>query len=169
MANDSPQRALAALVERHCPDTTVLFHTGQQVRAYAVLRTLLRHLTQMHAAWRQHYLLTSKEVGQYKKSVAGFADCWRALTWKPTMWVHWVVCHSGFFMARHRSLFLFSSIPSEKKHQRFKRDIAHSFQGWKVTRPTLAGRAVAHAVALDAVDKGLALQGLRPSKRARLQ
>ena len=88
--------------------------------------------------------------------------------WAPTVWVHWVVAHSGYFLQLYHNLAQFSSVPTERRHQGFKRDLRYSFQGWKISQPSLSNKALAHVLSLDALDKGLQLMGHGPAKKARL-
>ena len=145
---------LIGLVERHATGVTVPF-SGRPFAVHGVLRILLRSF---HRAWQfcgQRSLLTAAEVQEYCATVARFGEAWRALGWKPTVWVHWLVCHSGCLMAHHQSLFLFSSIPSERRHQGFKRDLRHSFMGWKISNPRASAAGYKHALELEALDHGL--------------
>ena len=48
-----------------------------------------------------------------------FAIDWRALQWQPTVWVHWTCVHSGWFAAEYRNLYIFSSIPAERRNVEF--------------------------------------------------
>ena len=162
IGSTSLQNELIALVERHTSGSTVPFH-GRPFSIHGVLRILLRNL---HHAWQfcgQRTPLTTEEAQEYCAIVARFGEAWRALGWKPTVWVHWLVCHSGCLMAHHRSLYLFSSIPSERRHQGFKRDLRHSFMGWKVKNPRASAVGFKHALELEALD-----HGLRELKKSRL-
>ena len=123
------QDALVTLAAHHYPQDTVVLPGGQPAYAHAVLRTLLRAFTNIHNFWRQTDLLNSRQLQEYDTAIVQFGRCWQGLGWKATVWVHWTVAHSGYFMARFRTLALFSSVPTEKRHQTFKKDMRHSFQG----------------------------------------
>ena len=60
-----------------------------------------------------------------------FGEAWGALLWKSTPWVHWLVVHSAHLLMEHRSIRMFSSIPTEYRHRAFKLDIQHSYLGNK--------------------------------------
>ncbi len=139
---------------------------GREVKVHAALRILLRALSCLHSFWRQKTYLTDHEVVEYQRNIDLFANCWHAFQWKPTVWVHWMVAHSGFFMKTYRTLYLFSSIPSEHRHQTFKLDLRHSFQGWKLQNPSYNERGLRHVVELDSLDQGLQLLKLSKTSDA---
>lgn len=155
---ESQARALdfAALVERHWPDQMVQYgDERRRIVGHAVLRKLLLTLQQLFALWKRKAFLTVEQVGQHRASIQSLSQCWQALGWKPTLWVHWVCAHSHFFVARYRSMAVFSSIPTEHRHQRYKRDLRHAFMGWRLQRPLLSVGWLCRAVELDALDLGL--------------
>ena len=91
-------------------------------------------------------------LAKYDSSIDQFAKCWHAFKWKPSVWVHRMVAHSGYYNRKHCSLYYFSSIPCKHRHQGFKRDLRHCFQGWKLLRPSLRVKGVRHVVELDSID-----------------
>ena len=99
------------------------------------LREMRSALVGMHQIWQHREAVPVPMLEQYDTWVGQFANCWQALTWKPTVWVHWVAVHSAAHLRMHGNLHIFSSIPTERRHQGFKRDLRHAFQGWKITRP----------------------------------
>ena len=58
-------------------------------------------------------------------------------------------------MEKYRSLYLFSSIPSEHRNRRFKRALKNSMRGWCIRHPTLATRGLAHVLNMESLDVGL--------------
>ena len=108
--------------------------------------------------WRVKTLFTDVQVQEYVADIDTFAQCWQAFGWKPTVWVHWVVAHSAFFVKRYKNLYLFSSIPTEFRHQRFKRDLRQACHAWKVRNPAASDHGLKHVVELDALDAGLRLR-----------
>ena len=155
---------LVDLVQGHAKGATVSFG-GQNVFVYVLLRILLTALHHIHQLWCHHHPLTDSQLQDYGKHVCSFTRTWRALTWKPTVWVHWMCAHSAFFLTQFRSMYLFSSIPSEKRHQTFKLDLRHCFKGWKLSRAYLHHRGLVHVIKLSALDQGLVLQKLKRDKR----
>ena len=133
---------------------------GRRVLVIAVLRILFRALKTVYHFWRLKTYLSDEELLVYEQSVVQIQHCWHAFKWKPSVWVHWLVAHSNFYMKTHRSIYLFSSIPSEHKHQHFKRDVRHSFQGWKLTKPRVSVRGLQHVVELDGLDQTICLKDI---------
>ena len=162
------QDRLVALVQASFGDTQVIFHGGRGVMLHAVVRTLLRGLGTLHAYWRQEGNLSDSQLQEYETALTRCRHCWEALQWRPTVWVHWVMAHSMCLLQTFRNLAVFSSMPSERRHQQFKRDLRHAFKGWQVVNPRVGTAALTHVLELDALDKGLLLHGPVPGKRQRL-
>ena len=83
------------------------------------------------------------------------------LGWKPTVWVHWVCAHSGWYMEEYRNLYMFSSVPTEQQHRRFKVDLRHACHAFKRTRPRQGASALRHVLALHSIDTDLQLRAAR--------
>ena len=90
---------------------------GRTAPPSAVLQVLLFNLRQVHAIWRQKEFVSDATLAAYASQVEKFAAAWNAFLWKGTVWVHWVIAHSTFLLRRHRSLYIFTSIPTEHKHK----------------------------------------------------
>ena len=130
---------------------------------FAVVRLLLQAFTSLHGLWCQKALLSAGQVAQHRAAVEQFRLAWVGLGWKPTVWVHWVCAHSNFFAATYQTLFAFSSIPTEHRHQRFKADLRNTCSAWKFRDPLRCKGFLKRCVDLDALD-----QGLRLAKKRRL-
>ena len=159
--------SLIGLVQSHFPDRVLNVRGAQKVSSHAVLRTMLRALMALHSVWIQKTFTPPNGVSLYQQDLQRFCICWHAFQWKPTVWVHWIVCHSLFFLRAYGTLYAFSSIPTEKRHQTFKRDLTQSFQGWRSHPTNPRGSGLTSTLRLDALDKGLELHG-RSCKRPRL-
>ena len=133
-----------------------------------MVRTLPCGLSTRHSFWRQEEDLSDVQLRDYEGALGRCRQCWEAMQWRPTVWVHWVMAHSLCLLQTFRNLSVFSSMPSERRHQQFKRDLRHAFKGWQVVNPRMGTAALTHVLELDALDKGLVLQGPMPGKRQRL-
>ena len=145
----------AALITLPWPSSTG--EDNRHVLVATVLRIMLRSLKTIHDLWRTKSVLTNIEVERYEQAIKSFTSCWHAFKWKPSVWVHWMICHSGVFVRKHRSMYFFSSIPTEHRHQHFKLDLRHSFQGWKLCNPSISQRGLRHVIELDAIDQRIRL------------
>ena len=125
------------------------------VPAHALIHVVLSSFSAMYKLWRKKVPLTDMEVAQCKGCAAKLGRCWSRLGWRPSPWVHWVVAHSGFFVEKYRSLYLFSSIPSEKRNRRFKVGLKNSMRGWCLRHPRLAARGLAPVVNMESLVVGL--------------
>jgi hypothetical protein len=151
LSSSARHAELVTLVEDHLGVVRV---DGEPVGPpfHALLRSLFSALAFMNKCWR------SKEGfkwQQYAVAVDEFARAFRALGWKPAVWLHWVCCHSTELARLYGNFFIFSTIPTERRHVSWKMDIRHSFQGWKLKAPHLARRGLTHSHALDSLDIGV--------------
>lgn len=115
----------------------------------------------MHKHWCSKTLLTDVEIVQYHSAVDTFRHAWVGLKWKPTVWVHWACAHSGFFVSMYKSLYAFSSIPTEHRHQKFKQDLRNTCQAWKFQAPLRCKGYLVRCLELDALDQGLRMRHRR--------
>jgi hypothetical protein len=166
VTSDTLHAELVNLVQLHAPTLEVSWGdepAPRSIYAYVCLQIMLMHLKTMHTLWSLKTLLSASDLLKYKCSVRAFRNSWVAMGWKPTVWVHWVCAHSSFFMHEHRTLYAFSSIPIEHRHQKFKLDLRHAFHGWSYKNPRLSDRCLGHVLRLDALDQGLKIACLTPS------
>ena len=123
--------------------------------------------------------MSNPQLKLYIDAVDLLRKTWTTLGWKPRAWVHWICAHSSFYMATYRSISTFSSIPTEHRHQTFKMDLVHAFEGWKFKNPVLTQCWLSRVVQLDALDQGLRILRLSnsissdeffdPNKRRRIK
>ena len=109
----------------------------------------------LHSLWRQKAPLTSAELTQHRECARIMGDAWVRMKFKSATWIHWVVAHSTYFATRYKSIYLFSSIPTERKNVPFKRDLRHCYRGGALTTPMLTRNGLAHTVNMNALDIGL--------------
>ena len=145
------------IVERRAPTLTVTWEGGRQIKFSACLRILFRSLHSLYTLWSQKETLTPDQLFSYDNSIKNLHKSWLALGWKPAVWVHWVCAHSSFYVHTFRSIYSFTSIPIEYRHQKFKMDLRHAFEGWKFANPLVTSRWLTRVVNLDALDQGLHL------------
>ena len=165
LLNREWQNKVVDVVSRHHPAQEVSFN-GSPLLFSAAIRVLFLALADLHTIWRKKELLSPQDIDFYHKAVEKLRAGWTALQWKPTVWVHWIVRHSGYFASTLRNFYLYSSIPSERRHQGFKRDMRHWCQAWKVKNPKASKAGLRHVVDLDALDHGIQMHP-QPAKRAR--
>lgn len=164
---------LVSILQKYCPTLTVPWGTDRKIPAFTALALALRSIHLLRALWRKKEFLTDSDVLLHEQQAANFAKSWKAFGWKVTPWVHWVTSHSTHFARQCRTIFLFSSIPTEMKHRPFKLDVKNSFLGGRRTQPARCAKGLTKQVENDALDKGLLVQRLSDpnplpaSKRAR--
>jgi hypothetical protein len=130
---------------------------NDEVRVSAVVNVLLTSLENIHSLWRVKSYLSQNQIQSYTSHVNKFRQMWTVLKWKPTVWVHWLCAHSVFYVSTHHSMYLFSSIPTEHRHQGFKRDLRVVFHGYKYKNPRVSSSSLTRSVNLDALDQALRL------------
>lgn len=139
-------------------------YKGSEIGFQVPLHVILTNLRSCHSLWHKQGLLDQLDIANYEMWVREFGEAWNALGWKSSPWLHWMVAHSTSIVKSHRTIRLYSSIPTEYRHRAFKLDIQHSFLGNKLTRPLFAQRGFAHVLSLNFVD--LTLKGMHnPNKR----
>ena len=153
---------VVSAIQRHMPDTMITYNHTCPLLLHVVVKQLLLALHGLYQMWRQKTLFTDADVRMYSMHVDTLQT---SLGWKPTVWVHWTCAHSLYYAERHRNIYAFSSLPTERRHQTFKLDLRHAFQGWKLASPVVASRFLRCVVEQDALD--LSLSTLPPAKRAR--
>ena len=160
LQDTNSQLTLVGIVEKHSADRVVQWEGGRSIKVHAAVRILLKTLFQIHSFWIQRTILSPEQQNSYHVAVVTLTNAWKSLSWKPTVWVHWVCAHSSFYVRTHRSLYSFSSIPTEYRHQTFKMDLRHAFEGWKFQNPLLTARWLTRVVDLNALDQGLHILSL---------
>ena len=148
------QQAVCTVLERHCDN----FRTASGVHVVSAVRVLLYSFSCIHTFWRKKQWLTLEGTKVYEGHVKKFAAAWGGLEWKVSTWVHWVCAHSAFYMARYRSMYIFSSIPTEFRNRPFKTSLKNSMRGWSLQKPRVTRRGMRHVVNMDALDVGLRAQ-----------
>ena len=137
-------------------------YPGRKVQYHFLLGIMLENLTTLYSTWSNKKELTPSDLATYSNALRRFTDGWLALKWKPALWVHWICAHSTFFLNQHRTLSAFSSIPTEFRHQKFKRDLKNTAQCFKYLNPERCRAHLQRVIELDALDMGLAVLQLKP-------
>ena len=150
---------LFELVQQNCFRSIFIDQT--EIHPSAIVRIMLRSLLNIYNTWRVKKILSPLELSYYDQNLTKFRNMWLSMHWKPTVWVHWLCAHSSYYLEAHRSMYIFSSIPSEYRHQGFKRDLRFTFQGWRVKQPVLMAPSLRKTIHLDALDKGLQLLAIK--------
>ena len=92
------------------------------------MHTMLLALTHLHTWWRKKVYLRDIEVEEAERRVKKLGQCWKLMGWKATVWVHWTVCHSGWFVRKYHTMYFFSSVPTERKNSAYKVHTQNSTQ-----------------------------------------
>lgn len=153
------QNAVCDALARHCDS----FRTAEGVHVVSAVRILLHSFSGIHTIWRKKSWLTQDDVKLYERHARKFAEAWKGLGWKVTLWVHWVCAHSVFYVTRYRSMYLFSSIPTEFRNRPFKTALKNSMRGWSLRKPRVTRRGMRHVVNMDALDVGIRAQAASAS------
>ena len=127
------------LIQQHVGPQERVAVAGTSIPLHAVIQRMLLSLWYMEKCWSNKIGLTNKELESYRRAVGQFANDWCALQWQQCGYIG----HSGWFAAEYRNLYIFSSIPAERRNVEFKMDIRHSFLGYKIWRPYFSALAFA--------------------------
>ena len=93
-----------------------------------------------------------EEAGRWAKKLG---DCWKLMGRKATVWVHWTVCHSGWFRRKYRTMYFLSSVRTERRKSAYKVHIQNNFRGWSVKKPRVSVRGMRHLLNMYGLDVGL--------------
>ena len=135
------------------------------IKVYTVVHTML--LTHFHTLWRKKVYLSDVEVEEAEKWAKKLGECWKLMGWKATVWVHWTVCHSGWFVRKYRTRYFFSSVPTARRNLAYKVHIQNSFHGWSVKTPRVSVSGMRHLHNMYALYVGLKRVG-SPSTGTRI-
>lgn len=147
------RQQLVALVRSHMP-AHVMFR-GKDTPLYVVILILLDNYAKVHDWWRMKRELTATEMASYKVAITHCGQCWTACKWKVSTWVHWAIVHSHALLELHKSIYFFSSIPTERKHQPFKKDWRHVCPAYRLSNPRASLGGMVHLLRQHALDLGL--------------
>ena len=114
--DETKHTKVVQLLQQHVGPQERVVVAGTSIPLHAVIHRMLLSLWYMEKCWSNNIGLTNKEVESYKRVVEQFAMDWRALQWQPTIWVHWTCVNSGWFAVEYRNFYLFSSIPTKRRH-----------------------------------------------------
>lgn len=152
LENSTWQMKLVNTLREYYPDRTV---EGGKLKVYTVIQSLLFSVARLHKIWRTKTLLTPEEVDMAEAAAKKVGECWKALQWRATTWVHWTVAHSAFYTRKYRTIYFFSSIPTEYRNSAFKVELKNSFRGWALQRPLYNRAGLTHVLNMHGVDIGL--------------
>lgn len=137
--------------------TRKLIYGHGQLNMASAVQMLCKNLHQLHSFWRQKTDLSPFDLTSYHNVTIQFGKLWHSLGWKVSTWVHWVVRHSSALVNLHKNLYMFSSIPTERRNVEFKLDVTHCYKGWKLSRPYACTFGFAHVLNLSSLDVGILL------------
>ena len=110
------QQRVVDLIHEFYPQKRI---QGHPYYVHTVLHALITCVAKLQTLWHYKAWLADAQVEEGKAAAARLGQFWEMLRWKPTVWV---VAHSGFYMERYRSIYLFGSIPTQFRNSRFKVD-----------------------------------------------
>ena len=146
------QRKVVELLKEFYPNRGV---KNKILRVYTVAFSMLNSVVQLHTVWRQKRLLSDEEVSQAEQAVKQLGHCSNVMGWKPTLWVHWTIAQSTWFLRKYRTMYMFSLVPTERRNSPFKTFLQNCFKGWSVRNPRMGKRGMAHILEMYALDEGL--------------
>ena len=146
------QHRVVDLLKEYYPNRRAL---NGAIKVCTEVHTIFLALTHLHTLWRKKAYLSDVEVEEAKRWAKKLGDCWKLMGWKATVWVHWTVCHSGWFVRKYRTMYVFSSVPTERRNSAHKVHIQNSFRGWSVKNPGVSVRGMRHLLNMYGLDVGL--------------
>ena len=148
---EHPKRVVELLKEFY-PTCTV---EGKNVKGYTIVLSIIRSVAHLHRLWGKKTFLSDTEVACADQAAKQLGVCWSLMKWKPTLWLHWTVAHGGWVLRTYRSMYMFASVPTERRNSPFKTHLQSCFRGWSVRNPKISKRGTAHILEMYALDEGL--------------
>ena len=146
------QHRVVDLLKEYYPDRRA---PNGAIKVYTVVHTILLAQTNPHTLWRKKAYLSDVEVEEAERWARKLGECWKLMGWKTTVWVHWTVCHSGWFVQNYRTMNFFSFVPTERRNSAYKVHIQNSYRGWSVKNPRVSVRGLRHLLNMYGLDVGL--------------
>ena len=87
---------------------------------WVVVDVWLRNYTSRYGLWKELVPLTAAQISAARAYTAELGECWVKMGSESSRWVHCVVAHYAAKLRRYETLYIFSSIPSERRHNPFK-------------------------------------------------
>ena len=130
--NREYQRKVVELLKEFYPNLSI---ENRNLRVYTVVFSMLNSVVQLHTVWRQKTWPTDEEVSQAEQAAKRLGHCWNLMGWKPTLWVHWTVAHRTWFLRKYRTMYMFCSVPTERRNSPFKTFFTKLLQGLVRAQP----------------------------------
>ena len=111
------QRRVVDLLKEYYPNRKA---PNAAIKVYTVVHTMLLALTHLHTLWRKNVCPSDVEVEEAERWAKKLGHCWKLMGWKTTVWVHWTVCHSGWFVRKYRTMYFFSLVPTERRNSAYE-------------------------------------------------
>ena len=122
---------------------------------WVVLRTLLHQFAHMPKFWRRKGFFTNTDVAMYTHAIDRFREARGDSGWKVNTWGHQTSAHAPYVAQLYENIYIFSSIPSEKRNSPFKRDVHIRCKGWALLKPRLSNFPMGHVLNRNNLDMGL--------------
>ena len=120
---------------------------------------MLLAVTHLHTLWKKMIYSSDVEVEEAERWAKKLGQCWKLIGWKAPVWVHWTVCHSGWFERKYRTMYFFSSVPTVRRISGYKVHVQNSLRGWSVKNPRVSVRGMLHLPNMYGLDVGLKCVG----------
>ena len=132
---------------------------------WVVLRTLFHQFAHIHRLWRQRECFTESDVAMYTNAVNRFREAWGGRRVEGEHVGPLVICSLTLLCtAIQKYIYIFSSIPSEKRNSPFRRDLHNSCKGWALLKPRLSRPSMGHLVNMSNLDMGLLARKLQKAE-----
>ena len=90
------------------------------IKVYSVVHTMLPTLTHLHTLWLKNVYFSDVVAEEAKRWAKKLGECWKLIGWKVTVWVHWTMFHSGWFVRKCLTMYFLSSLLTERRNSAYK-------------------------------------------------
>ena len=134
---------------------------------WVVVHVMVKCIEGLYELWRVREMYALTQVERHRALTTKFSKAWGDSGWSPTMWIHWCLAHSAFFAEKCRSIFQFSSIPTEYRHGPYTEEAQNCLKGWSLVRPSMSLHHMHHCMSMNALEQGLL--GLEAAKASDIE
>ena len=141
---------MVELLKEFYPNRTV---DGKNVRVYTIVFIIINSVADLHGLRRKKTFLSDAEVACVDQADKQIGVYWSLMKWKPTLWLHWTVAQGAWVLGIYRSMYMFTSLQTERCNSFFKTHLQNYFGAWSVCNPRIGKSGTAHILQMYALDE----------------
>ena len=122
---------------------------------YTFVFSIIRRVADLHGWWIKRTFLSDAEVACADQAAKQLGVRWSLMKWKPTLWLHWKGARGTWVLTKYITIYMFTSVPTERRNSPFNTHSQNCFKGWSVRNPRISKRGMAHILEMYALAEVL--------------